>query len=340
MSARGSAAAEPQSAPRLQNPPVIAETVAPREPPPMRPIRSVAVLALLLATANSIAAEPVLPPSTGYKTPDGWRQPVAPFQIAERTWYIGTQGLAALLVKTPDGAVLIDGGMAQAADLLLARMAQLGVQPRDLRLILHSHAHADHAGPLAAIRRATGAQLVSNAESAALLARGGSDDLHYGDDLLFPPVVADRLLHDGETVELGDTRFTVHFTPGHTPGSMSWTWTDSRDGAPRRIAYVDSLSAPDYRLAGNPRYPRIVDDYRRSFARVRELPCDVLIAPHPGGVGWTPAATATPHPDPMTCRDHADAAEAAFERQLQQEHTRAPAGVRGTLPGGSPAGAR
>lgn len=292
---------------------------------PALSIRSLALACLLVPCASiALAAEPVLPPSSAYTTPDSWRQPVPSFSIADSTWYIGTADLTALLVKTPEGAVLIDGGMAQAADLLLTRMGELGVAPHELKLILHSHAHGDHAGPLAAIKRATGARLVSNAESAALLARGGSGDLHYGDGILFPPVAADRLVLDGETVELGGVRFTAHFTPGHTPGSMSWTWNDTRDGQTLRIAYVDSLSAPQYQLIDNPRYPHIVDDYRRSFAAVRALPCDLLIVPHPASVGWTPSATDAPHPEPTGCRAYADSAEAAFDKQLaaQREPSR------------------
>lgn len=298
----------------------------------MPTIRSSALACALLiaATASptfSPAAEPVLPPSQAYQTPDSWRQPVAPFQIADRTWYIGTDGLSALLIKTEAGAVLIDGGMPQAADMLLQRMRELGVAPGDLKLILHSHAHADHAGPLAAVQRATGARVLSNAESAALLARGGSNDLHFGDGMLFPVPRVDRLLMDGEVVELGGMRFTVHFTPAHTPGSMSWSWddtrddtrTDQRDGKPLRIAYVDSLSAPDYKLIDNTRYPHIVDDYRRGFAAVRALPCDLLLTPHPSASGWTPADTAAPHKLPMTCRAYADNAERALDVQLKNQ---------------------
>lgn len=270
----------------------------------------------LLWPTIAVATDPVLPQAEAYVTRDSWRQPVAPFQIAEHTWYIGTEGLSALLVKTTDGAVLVDGGLAQAADMLLQHMAELGVAPHELKLILHSHAHADHAGPLAAIKRATGAALVSNAESATLLARGGSNDIKYGDRLLFPPVHADRLLQDGEIVAFGGMAFTVHFTPAHTPGSMSWTWTDQRDGQPLRIAYADSLSAPDYQLIDNPRFPHIVDAYRHGFATVRALPCDLLIAPHPEGVGWRPASTDAPHPHPMTCGEYADNAERDFDRQL------------------------
>ncbi|MBF6023774.1 subclass B3 metallo-beta-lactamase [Lysobacter niastensis] len=281
-------------------------------------IASIAAL-LLTVAASAPAAEPVLPPLQAYQSPDGWRQPVTPFKLGDRSWYIGTDGLTAVLVKTDAGAVLIDGGMPQAADMLLKRMRELGVAPSDLRLILHSHAHIDHAGPLAAVQRATGAQLVSNAESAVLLARGGSGDLHNGDGMVFPVPRVDRLVMDGEVVELGGVAFTVHYTPAHTPGSMSWTWTDTRDGRPLRIAYADSLSAPDYQLIGNPRYPHIVDDYRRGFAAVRALPCDLLLTPHPSASGWTPSDTKAPHKTPTTCAAYADQSERNFDAQLAKQ---------------------
>ena len=115
-------------------------------------------------------------------------------------------------------------------------------------------------------------------------------------------------------------RFVAHFTPGHTPGSLSWTWNDMRDGQPLRIAYVDSLGANEsYRLADNPRYPRIADDFRRSFAVVRALPCDLLLTPHPAASGWAPANTAAPHPQPVPCRAHADEYERGFESRLSAQ---------------------
>ena len=131
--------------------------------------------------------------------------------------------------------------------------------------------------------------VVANAESAVLLARGGSNDLHFGDSITFPPASTDRIIMDGEVVG-GWHR--VH-RPLHArahPGSTAWTWTDTRDGKPVRIAYADSLSAPGYQLQGNVRYPRLVEDYRRSFATVRGLPCDLLLTPHPGASNWNYAA--------------------------------------------------
>nr|WP_246120658.1 subclass B3 metallo-beta-lactamase [Luteimonas granuli] len=210
------------------------------------------------APTGAVGAEAAtpLPQLRAYEAPEPWRQPVAPLRIAEDTWQIGTAGLSVLLLVGDEGAILIDGGMPQAAGQVLANVRALGLAPADVKLILHSHAHVDHVGPLAGLKRATGARVLANAESAALLARGGAEDIHYGDAMVYPPVQADRLLQDGETVELGRLRLTVHFTPGHTPGSMSWSWQDrAPDGTPLRIVYADSMSAPGYRLLDNPATP-------------------------------------------------------------------------------------
>lgn len=284
-----------------------------------KPALAAALAPFALAAATATAQPPPLPQLEAYTVRESWRQPIEPFRIADRTWYIGTAGLSALLVETDEGAVLIDGGMPQAAGMLLANMAKVGVAPSEVKYILHSHAHADHVGPLAAVQRATGATVATNAESAVLLARGGSDDIHFGDDITYPPVQAGRIVMDGEVVELGGLRFTVHFTPAHTPGSMSWTWTDQRDGQPLRIAYLDSVSTPGYDLLDNPRYPRIVDDYRRGYATMRDLPCDLLITPHPDGSGWTPQDAGNRLPSPMSCAGYADAAGRALDAAIAKQ---------------------
>lgn len=301
------------------------DTVLLQTPAPAMPLSRITLFTgLLFASASPVvAAYDVLPQLEAYRVRESWRQPVAPFKIADRTWYVGTAGLSALLVMGDTGAVLVDGGMPQAADMLLRHMRDIGVTDGQLKWIVHSHAHADHAGPLAAVRRATGARVATNAESAALLARGGSDDLHFGDAIAYPPVQADRLLLEGEVIDLGNVQLRVHFTPGHTPGSLSWTWTDTRDGKPVRIAYVDSVTAPGYDLIDHGRYPRIVEDYRATFAKVRALPCDVLITPHADASGWAPG-TATPPTQPMSCRTYADKAEKVLDAQLTDQRKAAP----------------
>ena len=156
------------------------------------------------------ATEPLLPQGKAYETRDSGGavdRYASPTHLAD--WH---RGITAILIKTDDGAILIDGGLAQAADMLLAHMLALGVAPGDLKLILNSHAHADHAGAIRAVQRATGARLLNTAESAVLMAHGGSDDIHFGDDILYPPVQTDRILHDREVVVLGDIRLTAHLT--------------------------------------------------------------------------------------------------------------------------------
>ncbi|WP_329847593.1 L1 family subclass B3 metallo-beta-lactamase [Stenotrophomonas hibiscicola] len=277
-------------------------------------------LALVATLAFDVtAADEPLPQLRAYTVDSSWLQPMAPLQIADHTWQIGTEDLTALLVQTADGAVLLDGGMPQMAGHLLDNMKLRDVAPQDLRLILLSHAHADHAGPVAELKRRTGAHVAANAETAALLARGGSNDLHFGDSITFPPVSTDRIIMDGEVVNVGGIAFTAHFMPGHTPGSTAWTWTDTRDGKPVRIAYADSLSAPGYQLQGNARYPRLVQDYRRSFAMVRGLPCDLLLTPHPGASNWNYAAGSNASEKVLSCKAYADAAEKKFDAQLAKE---------------------
>ncbi len=270
---------------------------------------------LLAACSMACASEPLLQQGKGYETRDSWRQPVAPVRIADHTWQIGTAGITAVLIQTDDGAILIDGGLAQATDMLLAHMQALDVAPGDLEFILASHAHGDHAGAIAAVQRATGARVLNNAESAVLMAHGGSDDIHFGDDILYPPAQTDRIVHDGEVVALGDMRLTAHFIPGHTPGSLAWTWDDTSNGKPLHIAYVDSLTAPGYQLTDNARYPLIVEDFQHSFATVRALPCDLLLTPHADASGWDFANAANPHPKPMTCEAYADAAQENLQAQ-------------------------
>jgi metallo-beta-lactamase class B len=203
-------------------------------------LRSLLALVLSAGCLSAQAAEP-LPQLQGWQVPPAWLTPITPVQISDHVWQLGVAGITTLLFKTEAGAVLIDGGMPQAAPLILDHLKQLGVAPSELKLLLHSHAHADHVGSTAALQRATGAVVVSNAESAVLMARGGYNDLHYGDSIVFPPVTATRLLQDREVVQLGSLRLQVWFTPGHTPGSMSWTWTDTRAGKTTSMYAVGEL---------------------------------------------------------------------------------------------------
>ena len=254
-----------------------------------------------------------------------WMAAQTPFRIYGNTWFVGPRGLGVFLITAPTGDVLIDGGVPQNAALIEANIRALGIQLRDIRWILNSHAHCDHAGGIAQLARDTGAQVIAGAADAALLARGGHDDPEYGDRFVFPPVHVTRRVTNGEQLRLGDLLLTAHSTPGHTKGNTTWTWT-SCDGI-RCLPMVDigSLSAPDFQLIGNAKYPNAVEDFRTSFAMVAALPCDIALAPHPEMVDfWARVAKRDQGDvnaliDPTLCRTYATDSRKTFEVQLAKE---------------------
>jgi metallo-beta-lactamase class B len=281
-------------------------------------------LAVALPAAHASAAEAPLPQLRAYTVDASWLQPMAPLQIADHTWQIGTEDLTALLVQTAEGAVLLDGGMPQMAGHLLDNMkaARRGTagpaadpaQPCACRPRRPGgRAQAPYRRACGGQRRIGGAAGARRQQRPALWRRhhlsAGQRRPHH---------------HGWRSGHGGRHRFTAHFMPGHTPGSTAWTWTDTRDGKPVRIAYADSLSAPGYQLKGNPRYPRLIEDYKRSFATVRGLPCDLLLTPHPGASNWNYAAGSKASANALTCNAYADAAEKKFDAQLAKETAGAP----------------
>jgi metallo-beta-lactamase class B len=261
--------------------------------------------------------------AAGNEMPPAWPRPIEPFRIAGDTWYVGSEGITVLLIRGDAGAVIIDAGVPGALPALQRSLGRLDVAPGEIKLILTSHAHYDHVGALAALQEWTGARVLASADSAALLAAGGRGDLHFGDELTFPPVRVDDTLADGEEVRLGTLRLQLHLTPGHTPGSSTWAWTE-HDG-PRAIdmVYADSLTAPGYRLLDHPRLPGLVDTYRASFARLRSLPCDLLITPHPEASGLFervgPGRGEDDAPQGIDCAGYADRGERNLDEQIQAQ---------------------
>lgn len=254
-----------------------------------------------------------------------WTAPQRPFRIHGNTWYVGPHGLSVLLVTAPTGNVLIDGGVPGDAALIEANIRKLGFDLRDIKWILNSHAHFDHAGGIAQIARDTGAQVITSAADAPLMARGGQDDPQYGDSFPFSPAHVARKVADGESLHLGDLVFTAHLTPGHTKGNTTWTWTSCEGARCLHMVDIGSLSAPDYKLIGNPKYPNIVRDFEHSFAMVGALPCDIALNPHPEAVDfWERVAKreqgdADALVDSSRCHAYAKAARESFEAQLAKQ---------------------
>ena len=256
-----------------------------------------------------------------------WNEPVEPFRIAGAIYYVCAAEVSSYLIATPRGHIIIDSGFAETAPMVLRNVAKLGFDARDVKIILNTHAHYDHAGGLAALRSSTGATLMVSERDAPLLARGGLADPQFGDRFRFTPVAADRLLRDGDNVSLGGVTLTAHMTPGHTPGCTTWT-TTVRDKLRRYdVVLVCSASVPSqYKLTNNPNYPDAIDDYRRTFATLKSLPCDIFLAPHGSFFKLLAkrerhVAGVSPNPfvDPAGCASYVSRAEAAFEQAVKRE---------------------
>jgi len=295
----------------------------------MLPLRLLAAAALTMGLILPVAQaeQPSAKTSQGIDRRE-WNAPQKPFRIYGNTWYVGPFGLSAILLDTGQGLALFDGDLPESAPVIEANIRTLGFRVRDIKWILNSHAHSDHAGGIAALQRDSGAQVLASVAGAREMALGGvdRDDPQYGDTPGYPPVRHVRVLRDGEVVRLGSVAITAHYTPGHTPGSTSWTWASCTSGRCLRMVYADSLtaiSAPGFRFSDHP--PRVVA-FRRAIATVAALPCDILLTPHPDASGfWQKVAQrksdtdAAPLIDAGACRAYAATAAKKLDAKLAQE---------------------
>jgi len=213
------------------------------------------------------------------REPD-WTQPVRPFRIAPGVYYVGTKGLAAYLITSPQGAILIDGTLEENAPLI-ERNIETIVPLNQVELILYDHAHYDHVGAVARIKADTGARFVASAGDAVALRRGmPRGDTDYT-AVGFSPIKIDQVIADGQSVAVGDAVLTAHLTPGHTPGCTSWS-TTVRDGDRRlRVLFLCSLTVAGNVLVGNRAYPAIAADYENTFARLSAMKADIVLTSHP-----------------------------------------------------------
>ena len=207
-------------------------------------------------------------------------QPVPPFRIAGNLYYVGAKEVCSFLITTPQGHILLDGGFAETAPQIERNVAQLGFKVEDVKLLLNSHAHLDHAGGLAELKRKSRAKLIASARDADLLRNGGHGDFRFGDTLLFPPVEVDQIIDDGETIALGDQKLTAWLTPGHTKGNTTWVTKIFDGGRTYDAVFAGSPTALDYQLIGKESYPGIAADFEKTFAALKRLPCDIFLSDH------------------------------------------------------------
>jgi metallo-beta-lactamase class B len=243
---------------------------------------AIAATALIIATP-AFATPPQPATATAKGDPPAWSEPFAPFHLAGPIHYVGTRGLGVYLVETGDGLILISGATPGTASLITDSVRKLGFDPKQVRLLLSSHAHFDHAGTTADLKRLTGAAVVAMAGDAELLASGGATDYLFADRprFRFPPVQPDRLVKDGEVISLGGVHLTAHATPGHTRGCTTWELRYEAGGRTVDVVIADGTSVnPGTRLGRSPSYPGIAADYRRTFAVLEGLHPDVFLSYH------------------------------------------------------------
>jgi metallo-beta-lactamase class B len=259
-----------------------------------------------------------------------WYAPQEPFPLYGNTYYVGTGGISAVLITSPAGHILVDVGGPEATGQIVAHIRQLGFRVEDVRYILNSHAHQDHAGAIADVQKLSGATVLASPASVKVLESGQPDpaDAQFPNLTPMSPVAHTRAVRDGEIVHLGPLAVTAHFTPGHTQGGVSWTWQAEEGGRTVNVVFADSLyalAAEGRYFSRNPLYPHAQADVERSIATVAALPCDVLISAHPelGGLWERKAKQAAlgdaAFIDAGACRNYAAKARATLAQTLAAE---------------------
>lgn len=261
---------------------------------------------------------------------EGWNRDQAPFRIFGNTYYVGVRGLSSVLVTSPDGHILIDGALPQSAPLIARHVEQLGFKMSDVKVILNSHVHYDHAGGIAELQKLSGAKVIASDLAAKVLRSGKADrsDPQFGHLKSYPGAKNVEALGTRESVEVGKLQLRVIHTPGHTPGGTSWTWSSCESQRCLNVVYGDSLNAlsdDSFKYSGDERYPNASSDMRASIAAMSAAPCDILIAAHPDFTGLLTLIDEQGNGDraqlidSSACKRYAAAGKERFEKRLEAE---------------------
>lgn len=208
-------------------------------------------------------------------------QPVEPFRIIGNVYYVGASDVTSYLITTPRGHILIDAGFEETVPQIKANIAKLGFKIEDVKILLVNHAHYDHCGGLAEIKKLTGARLYASPPDAPVLEDGGMSDFRFGGDKpLFAPVKVDEILKNKQEIRLGDTVLKSFFTFGHTKGATSWTTEVSENNRRYKVVFSSSVTTLDYSLVNNPKYPRVAEDFAATFETLKNIKADVFLSSH------------------------------------------------------------
>lgn len=255
-------------------------------------------------------------------------QPVEPFKIIGNIYYVGASDVTSYLITTQKGHILIDAGFEETVPQIRQNVAKLGFKLEDVKILLINHAHYDHSGGLARLKELTGARLFASPPDAPVLEDGGKSDFRFGGDsnFSFAPVKVDKILKNGEIIQLGGTALTTLFTFGHTKGATSWKMDVTENNRKYTVVFASSLTTLDYALVDNLKYPGVAADFTNTFATLRKIPADVLLSSHGVFFDLTEKSTklrAGAKPNPFISRaqykNFVARMEKAFQDKLNQQ---------------------
>jgi metallo-beta-lactamase class B len=271
----------------------------------------------------------LLSPLRAQANPD-WTEPFPPFHIAGNLYYVGSKGLANYLITTPRGHILINSDLESSVPLIRASVEKLGFKFSDIKILLISHAHWDHDGGSAQVKRLTGAKYMVMDADVPVVESGGKADFQYGSSpaSLYPPTKVDRVLHDGDEVKLGSATLVAHLTAGHTKGCTTWTMKVVQGGKSYDVVIVGSPNVNEgYKLVENSSYPQIASDYERTFRVLKSLPVDIFLGAHGDYFDMKTKyprfekGDATAFIDPVGYKAYVADREAAFRAELAKQTT-------------------
>jgi metallo-beta-lactamase class B len=282
------------------------------------------VLALLIVAAVGVAF-----------AAEAGKEYLVPFpahHVMGNIYFVGSKSLGIYLITTPQGHILVNAGLEDSVPGIQASVAKLGFKFGDIKILLISHAHFDHDAGAARIKQLTGVKYMVMDADVPVVESGGKDDFFYGQtkDMRYPPAHVDRVLHDGDTVKLGDAVLTAHLTPGHTKGCTTWTMKVQDGGKSYDVVIVGSPNVNEgYKLVNNAAYPQIAGDYERMFQVLRSLHCDVFLGAHGGYYGMETKyaqikeGAANPFVDPEGYKNYVSEREKAFRAELAKQRAAA-----------------
>ena len=257
-----------------------------------------------------------------------WTEPFPAHKIADNLYYVGSKGLASYLITTPQGNIVINSSLDSSVPLIKASVEKLGFKFSDTKILLISHSHWDHDAGSAALKKETGAQYMVMDADVPVVESGGKEDFQYWNqpNTLYPPVKVDRVLHDGDTVKLGNVTLTAHKTPGHTKGCTTWTFQTTDKGKTYNVVIIGSPNVnAGYKLVNNTRYPEVAKDYETTFRVLKSLPCDIFLGAHGDYYGLLAkypklqAGGANPFIDPAGYKAYVAEREQAFRAELKKQ---------------------